>query len=89
VVLDRCSPRRIRLACEHGYDEEVVTENSAVGTILSRIRRCVQTVPFLVLEVVAVLLGLAVVSVLYLLVRRWLPDEAPRKAPEDATAPHS
>jgi len=28
--------------------------------------------PFLVLEVVAVLLGLAVVGVLYLLVRRWL-----------------
>jgi hypothetical protein len=27
---------------------------------------------FLVLEVVAVLLGLAVVGVLYLLVRRWL-----------------
>jgi hypothetical protein len=29
-------------------------------------------VPFLVLEVVAILLGLVVVGVLYLLVRRWL-----------------
>ena len=36
--------------------------------------------PFLVLEVVAVLLGLTVVGALYLLVRPWLQDEVPRKA---------
>jgi hypothetical protein len=60
------------------YDEEVVTQNPAVGTDLLVPRRqlgkgrCVQAVPFLVLEVVAVLLALAVVGVLYLLVRRWL-----------------
>ena len=71
------APRSIRLAREAGYFEEV-TQNPAVGTDLlvpSRQPgkgRCVRAVPFLVLEVVAVLLGLAVVGVLYLLVRRWL-----------------
>ena len=39
---------------------------------LLRKGRCVRAVLFLVLEIVAVLLGLAVVGVLYLLVRRWL-----------------
>jgi hypothetical protein len=75
--LDRNAPTSIRLAREAGYDE-VVTQNPTVGTnhLISRRQarggRCVRAVPFLVLEVVAVLLGLVVVGVLYLLVRRWL-----------------
>ena len=74
----RNAPRSIRLAREAGYDEVVVTRNPAVGTDLlvpsrqPRKGRCVRAVPFLVLEVVAVLLALAVVGVLYLLARRWL-----------------
>jgi hypothetical protein len=75
--LTRNAQRSIRLAREAGYFE-VVTQNPAVGTDLLVPRRqpgkerCVRAVPFLVLEIVAVLLGLAVVGVLYLLVRRWL-----------------
>jgi hypothetical protein len=74
----RNAPRSIRLAREAGYFEVVVTQNPAVGTDLlvpSRQPgkgRYVRAVSFLVLDVVAVLLGLAVVGVLYLLVRRWL-----------------
>ena len=57
----------------------VVTQNPAVGTTPSHTSstsegkgRCVRAVPFLVLVVVAVLISLAVVGLLYLLVRRWL-----------------
>jgi hypothetical protein len=77
VLLDRYAPRRIRLARKAGYDE-VVTQNPAVGTDLLIPRRqpgkgrYVRAVPFVVLVVAAVLLGLVVVSALYLLVRRWL-----------------
>jgi hypothetical protein len=77
VLLDRYAPRRIRLARKAGYDE-VVTEHPSMGTVLLIPRRqpgegrCVRAVPFVVLVVAAVLLGLVVVGVLYLLVRRWL-----------------
>jgi hypothetical protein len=76
--LDRYAPRCIRLARKAGYFEVVVTEHPSVGTdFLIPHRqpgkgRCVRAVPFVVLVVAAVLLGLVVVGALYLLVRRWL-----------------